>query len=183
MANASGLPGNELIAYSRPDLPPPSPRPLRRSAVRRQQESSSSEEGYYREPLPSGYFPEREPVGDAVIPRGKEAKHNAARPPHYEDGSAYQDHRRTRKRGLMYDLGTVSKKPSDHDSARGKPDPPEWREPEHKLPDGSVTQLLSIHSAEHKTFQDDKERIILTFPDPSKGVDTQHSSSVKLRWL
>lgn len=83
----------------------------------------------------------------------------------------------------MYDLGIVSKKPSGHDSARGKPDPPEWREPEHKLPDGSVTQLLSIHSAEHKTFQDDKEMIILTCPDPLKGVDAQHNSSVKLRWL
>ncbi|KAK7726513.1 hypothetical protein SLS63_007674 [Diaporthe eres] len=53
------------------------------------------------------------------------------------------------------------------------PDPPEWREPKHRLPDGSVTQLLLIHSAEHKTFLDKKEKIALDdvrreFPPPSR---------------
>ncbi|KAG6353490.1 hypothetical protein INS49_005671 [Diaporthe citri] len=65
------------------------------------------------------------------------------------------------------------------------PERPEWREPKHRLPDGSVTQLLSIHSAEHKTFHDKKEKIALVCLDHQvlKRAGTQEISPIKLRWL
>ncbi|KAK7697379.1 hypothetical protein SLS64_013570 [Diaporthe eres] len=63
------------------------------------------------------------------------------------------------------------------------PDPPEWREPKHRLPDGSVTQLLLIHSAEHKTFLDKKEKIALVCPDHLKRAGADEISPIKLRWL
>ncbi|KAL2277848.1 hypothetical protein FJTKL_15138 [Diaporthe vaccinii] len=63
------------------------------------------------------------------------------------------------------------------------PDPPEWREPKHRLPDGSVTRLLLIHSAEHKTFHDKKEKISLVCPDQLERAGAQEISPIKLRWL
>lgn len=83
--------------------------------------------------------------------------------------------RGTRNHGSIYDLGTESDEEIQHNFARTSI-PPEWRVSEHKFPDGSVTQLLSIHLAEHKRFRDKKEKIILACPD-------QEKSSIKLRWL
>lgn len=91
------------------------------------------------------------------------------------DLHANRQYRGTRSHGSIYDLGTESDEELHHNFARTSV-PPEWRESEHKFPDGSVTQLLSIHSAEHKTFRDKKEKIILTCLD-------QEKSSIELRWL
>lgn len=96
-------------------------------------------------------------------------------PGYFRDRHVDRQYMGTSNRGSIYDLGTESDEESRPNYARTSI-PPEWRESEHKFPDGSVTQLLSIHSAEHKTFRDKKEKIILTCPD-------QENSSIKLRWL
>lgn len=83
----------------------------------------------------------------------------------------------------MYDIGTGSDGSSGQEFSRRMPDPPEWREPKHRLPDGSVTQLLLIHSAEHKTFLDKKEKIALVCPDHLKRDGADEISPIKLRWL
>lgn len=98
------------------------------------------------------------------------------------DSDTDWQYERKRERGSIFDLGTGSDKPAGHD-ARSTAHPPEWREPKHKLPDGSVTRLLSIHSAEHKTFQGEKEKIVLICSDEMEEIGLRDNSSVKLRWL
>lgn len=100
------------------------------------------------------------------------------------DGDSGTDwkYERERGRGSIYDLGTGSDNSSGHDS-RSTPHPPEWRDSEHILPDGSVTRLLSIHSAEHYTFQGEKEKIVLICSDEMEEIDLRDNTSVKLRWL
>lgn len=84
---------------------------------------------------------------------------------------------------LTYNLGTESDQLSARRLESGKPDPPEWRKPKHNLLDGSVTHLLSIHSAEHRTFRDGTKKILLFCPDQSGGLDQHENSPIKLRWL
>lgn len=57
---------------------------------------------------------------------------------------------------------------------------PEWREPKSILPDGSVTDLLSIQSAEYQVDKAGKQRIFLVCPNrPGK----ENASRVQMRWL
>lgn len=165
--------------YSPPGPPPPrgtSPPPVPIILRRHYDPTSEShfrrEQEYYRDSSP--------PIADES--RGF-ASIGGPPPGYHGERNATRQYRSTRKRGSMYDLGTGSDGTSEHQFSRRMPDPPEWREPKHKLPDGSVTQLLLIHSAEHKTYHDKKEKIALVCPDHLKGVDTQEITPIKLRWL
>lgn len=88
----------------------------------------------------------------------------------------------TTTRGSIFDLGRRNGESSNFYSVSEQPDSPEWRKPKHELQDGS-SELLLIHSAEHKTFKENKEKLVLLCSDWSKGVNDQDILPVKLRWL
>ncbi|KAH8886417.1 hypothetical protein GQ53DRAFT_343835 [Thozetella sp. PMI_491] len=67
-----------------------------------------------------------------------------------------------------------------------KAEPPEWREPKWILPDGSVTELLSIRSAEVQVDRAGKERVVLVCPNRPQAAgpgDGDESTGVQMRWL
>lgn len=180
--------GDRPRRYSSPESsPPPVPIILRRHYDPTSESHFRRETDYYRAPSPRMHRVERERerlhYADAVDARRGVASIDGPPPGYHGDRNAGRHHRRTKKRASMYDLGARSDGTSGHNFPRRMPDPPEWREPKHKLPDGSVTQLLLIHSAEHKTFHDKKEKIALICPDHLKRADAQEISPIKLRWL
>lgn len=170
--------------YSPPGRsPPPVPIILRRQYDPTSESHLRRERDYYytgRASSPRVRRVERPPIANL---RSGAASIGGPPPGYYGDRNATRQYRSARKRASMYDLGTESDGTSDHDFSRRMPDPPEWREPKHKLTDGSVTQLLLIHSAEHKTFHDKKEKIALVCPDHLKRPGAEDISPIKLRWL
>lgn len=136
-------------------------------------QDSSRESSWFR---PSDSSPDREWPSPSEIRRVLELIDlDGFSGGYFRDRHANQQYRGTSSRGSIYDIGNESDEEFRPNFARTSV-PPEWRESEHKFPDGSVTQLLSIHSAEHKTFREKKEKILLTCRD-------QEKSSIKLRWL
>lgn len=182
--------------YSSPEsYPPPGPYPppvpiiLRRHYDPTSESHFRRETDYYRASSPRVHRVERERERDrpryvdAVDARRGLASIDGPPPGHHGGRNSRRQHKSTSKRASMYDLGAGSDGTPGHNFPRRMLGPPVWREPKHKLPDGSVTQLLLIYSAEHKKFHDKKEKIALVCPDHLKRADAQEISPAKLRWL
>ncbi|KAK0610421.1 cora-like Mg2+ transporter protein-domain-containing protein [Bombardia bombarda] len=90
------------------------------------------------------------------------------------------DSLRSRKKTRTYDVGV---EPSLTPAGWGSGNAPEWKNRKLVQPDKN-TELLLVHSLEHKVSRSKKARTVLVCPDRPQAPEVNSaSSSVQIRWL